>query len=350
MSIQYKEFPTTDLNHVQVATSPSPDQTRRHGHDQTSRHGRDRGGEKETSRKFSKYGTGNKDAHILAAKTSEQSRSEPCDGCGWRDKGCQNQRGCIFKAHPGYNNEKTSWKASTNGKLYATNTPNGFGKEAGRVALAAKFQPSGELLTTEVLDSLRKKGVPMPKEGVRETNKRKFDDAAGEIMDHHMLATYKTGANTHYLRSFTLSKTQGRTKSGDNLKIDALIDSGAVTNSYISINLAKQLDELGYKPFIMHKRVCTGFENMKCTDTTHAYKVEFFFVNELTKLEEIIALEAQVIDSRFDLIIGLPDIVAFDFCHKFPSLFSKDWQTPRQEIDIQANDTTTSKAILVIFS
>jgi hypothetical protein len=88
-------------------------------------------------------------------------------------------------------------------------------------------------------------------------------------------------------------------------------------------------------------------DDKQCTKTTHAYNLEFYFRNELTKQDEIIAIVAQVINSRFDLIIGLPDMRSFDLFRKFPSLFDPDWINPKnnQHGEKQASDSTISKAI-----
>ena len=162
-----------------------------------------------------------------------------------------------------------------------------------------------------------------------------------------MLATYNTQTNANYLRPFTLSNTQGsgnQRKREDKVQIQALLDSGAVSSRYISIAFAIRLDKLGYTSILLRKRVCTGLLNSKCTDTTHSYKLEFYFRNELTKQEEIIAIVAQVIDSRFDLIIGLPDLAAFDLCRKSPSLFSPARTIPHRNVENTADTDTISKA------
>ena len=49
-------------------------------------------------------------------------------------------------------------------------------------------------------------------------------------------------------------------------------------------------------------------------------------------------IEAQAIDCRFDLIIGQPDIYAFDLTDKFPSLFSKSWTEHHAICELQASE------------
>ena len=61
-------------------------------------------------------------------------------------------------------------------------------------------------------------------------------------------------------------------------------------------------------------------------------------------MKEILVIRAQVIDSRFDLIIGQPDIFQYDLAYKFPSLFSKKWSDD-QLIDKQDNDQKIMQAM-----
>jgi len=75
--------------------------------------------------------------------------------------------------------------------------------------------------------------------------------------------------------------------------------------------------------------------NASCTNVSKAYDIELTFLNELTNKKELLIIRAQVIDSRYDLIIGYPDIFNFELTSKFPSLFSKSWIENKEKKDLR---------------
>ena len=75
--------------------------------------------------------------------------------------------------------------------------------------------------------------------------------------------------------------------------------------------------------------------NASCTNVSKAYDIELTFLNELTNKKELLIIRAQVIDSRYDLIIGYPDIFNFELTSKFPSLFSKSWIENKEKNDLR---------------
>ena len=148
----------------------------------------------------------------------------------------------------------------------------------------------------------------------------------------YWLATYNTTKDESYLRPFSVLCHQEKTKverdsrskkanakEDNNIKVNALIDTGAIQSSYISLNLARKLHKLGLIKIQTKQRICSGINNSSCTTATASYDLTLSFVNERTLNEELLVLRAQVIDSRFDLIIGQPDIFFYDIIEKFPS-------------------------------
>jgi hypothetical protein len=291
---------------------------------------------------------GNKDTsnhaqHDMIAAFSNTPAKDPCKGCGRK---CQPKK-CICYGHPGYNKEQKPWKDSTMGKLYATKTPNGK-DPLGRQSLALNFVPNAtkdDLIP--ISDSLKAelitKGVKFPDSGSKRPGQ-------GEYQSHkfQIVASFETDKNDSFLRPFTLCTPQDATaitrKERQMPKVMGLIDTGAVQSSYISLQLAQKLDKLNAMKHVVNKRICTGLKHAKCTNSSIAYDIEFSFVNEHTKQEELIVIRAQVIDSRFDLIIGRPDIYAYDLCEKFPSLFSKKWTDGHNLLGNQANSQPIMKA------
>jgi hypothetical protein len=117
--------------------------------------------------------------------------------------------------------------------------------------------------------------------------------------------------------------------------LKALIDTGAVHSSYVNYETAKKLQQLGLLYIPSNKKVCTGLNNASCTHASKSYDIELTFLNELTNKKELLIIRAQVIDSRYDLIIGYPDIFDFELTSKFPSLFSKSWVENQKKKDFR---------------
>ena len=171
------------------------------------------------------------------------------------------------------------------------------------------------------------------------------------LTDHpfDILATYATTKDESYLRPFSILCQETETKVGgdsrsrkananQDIAVHALIDTGAIKSSYISLNLAKKLHKLGLMKIQTKQRICSGINNISCTTATASYDLTLSFVNERTLNEEILVLRAQVIDCRFDLIIGQSDIYFYDIIEKFPSLFSRSWTESRDSRIQQADD------------
>ena len=89
----------------------------------------------------------------------------------------------------------------------------------------------------------------------------------------------------------------------------ALIDTGALDSDYISSTLAEHLVHLGYvydtsKLDSIH----TPFTNIPSVACKGHMSLNIKIYNELTKTKEVIPLNARIIDSPIDVIIGRPTI------------------------------------------
>ena len=109
-----------------------------------------------------------------------------------------------------------------------------------------------------------------------------------------------------------------RSKNGV-LTSSGLIDSGEIDSDYISLNLFNSISKLGYKLDTLHiDTVQTPFKNLpdiKCLGRC-SLNIEIF--NELTEVYETVSLNARVIDSPIDVIIGRPTIRKYKLllkCH-----------------------------------
>jgi hypothetical protein len=292
--------------------------------------------------------------------TQDNDTSLPCNGCGWTDI-CVDYAHCHFKSHPGYNKDKTkSWAASNNGKSYkVAKCEDKKGQTAGRDQLSFYHHPCGKKMTEIEMKALIDAGMTKPKRlskkpqnGSSSGGKRKLTDYPFDI-----LATYATTKDESYLRPFSiLCRQEKATKVGgdsrskkveinQDIKVNALIDTGALKSSYISLHLAKKLHKLGLMKIQTKQRVCSGINNTSCTNATASYDLTLSFVNERTLNEELLVLRAQVIDCRFDLIIGQPDIFFYDIIEKFPSLFSRSWTESHDSRMQQADEQPIMRAV-----
>ena len=248
----------------------------------------------------------------------------PCNGCGWTGV-CVDYANCHFKSHPGYNKDKNkSWAASNNGKAYkAAKCEDKHGKTAGRDQLSFYHRPCGKKMTEPEMKALKDAGMTKPKRLSKKPQSGSSSGGKRKLTDHpfDILATYTTTKDESYLRPFSVLCHQEKTKverdsrskkanakEDNNIKVNALIDTGAIQSSYISLNLARKLHKLGLMKIQTKQRICSGINNSSCTTATASYDLTLSFVNERTLNEELLVLRAQVIDSRFDLIIGQPDI------------------------------------------
>ena len=213
-------------------------------------------------------------------------------------------------------------------------------------------------MTEPEMKALKDAGMTKPKRLSKKPQSGSSSGGKRKLTDHpfDILATYTTTKDESYLRPFSVLCHQEKTKverdsrskeanaKEDNIKVNALIDTGAIQSSYISLKLARKLHKLGLMKIQTKQRICSGINNSSCTTATASYDLTLSFVNERTLNEELLVLRAQVIDSRVDLIIGQPDIFFYDIIEKFPSLFSRSWTESQDSRIQQANEQPIMRA------
>jgi hypothetical protein len=199
----------------------------------------------------------------------------PCNGCGWTGV-CVDYANCHFKSHPGYNKEKNkSWAASNNGKAYkAAKCEDKHGKTAGRDQLSFYHRPCGKKMTEPEMKALKDAGMTKPKRLSKKPQSGSSSGGKRKLTDHpfDILATYTTTKDESYLRPFSVLCHQEKTKverdslskkenvkEDNNIKVNALIDTGAIQSSYISLNLARKLHKLGLIKIQTKQRICSGW-------------------------------------------------------------------------------------------
>lgn len=293
------------------------------------------------------HNKGNQPRNQNLNSLTQGKASVPCNGCGWTDI-CSSPSQCHYKAHPGYNSEATPWAQSTNGRAYkAANIKNKGTTNTGKDKLCFHYHPNGTQLTQSEIQGLIDGGMKSPFTKKTSAGKRQHDkgNKHGERVNYEpieILASYTTTKDDSFLRSFSIvtsKQEEGIGKRSDNRAINtnlkALIDTGAVHSSYVNYETAKKLQQLGLLYIPSNKKVCTGLNNASCTHASKSYDIELTFLNELTNKKELLIIRAQVIDSRYDLIIGYPDIFDFELTSKFPSLFSKSWVENQKKKDFR---------------
>lgn len=111
----------------------------------------------------------------------------------------------------------------------------------------------------------------------------------------------------------------------NHLLIDTLLDTGALQGNYLSKDLAAWLIDQGAVP--VHNGEVSIQLAVKDNTTTSSCSLAFnvTFINEKSGLHEtIFDLNARILDSHHDLIIGRPVIRLHNLCDKIPSFFKLD--------------------------
>jgi hypothetical protein len=124
------------------------------------------------------------------------------------------------------------------------------------------------------------------------------------------------------------------TDNSNFLTVTALIDSGALQDNYVSVDVAGWLLEQEQflvnckKPKCNGKSVNLGGTSFnKITLGNVAFHCKF--LNEVSKKNEFLTcLNAKILDTNFDLIIGLPTIKKYNLASKFPSIFGETASVP----------------------
>ena len=98
------------------------------------------------------------------------------------------------------------------------------------------------------------------------------------------------------------------------VKLDALVDTGAIASSFISYSKAVQLEELGFKMDSVNTSVGTGIVGLNTDINFRFNNLDCFCYNSVTKQRLKIKLKnVFVVESlRYDLIIGRPDICKYN--------------------------------------
>lgn len=229
-------------------------------------------------------------------KVQNRLGTTSCNACG-RDKVAHTFASCFGRQHPEHNpNEHIAWKDSAMGKAWKQK-----GRDTLDFAHLLNGKPSG--LSMDV--------------------KRNASKHSGESV--LCAADYKACPLPNGMIYKTIA---------DKLTVPTLYDSGARQGNFVNQEVAAWLAARcvpeGQDVCRIPTSVANSARRIKLA-TTGAYHVSkgvvcfnFAYLNELTNEWEVVnCLRASVIDSEYDIIIGLPTIRKFNITAKVPSFFTE---------------------------
>jgi hypothetical protein len=115
---------------------------------------------------------------------------------------------------------------------------------------------------------------------------------------------------------------------GDSKQVKTLVDSGSLQACFISEEIAAWLTEKGGKRKREQVLISLAAENAEASSSS-SFKFDVEFINEVNNQKELIsALNAFVLQSNYDLIIGLPIIQKYSLANKLPSFFNEGISAP----------------------
>jgi len=90
--------------------------------------------------------------------------------------------------------------------------------------------------------------------------------------------------------------------------LGAFFNTGALSSNYISVELAAWLIQNGVKLCRCSRTICSSVA--RCAKSTGMLDFDFDFtlINEITLINTSIILTARILNSEYDLIIGLPTL------------------------------------------
>ena len=276
--------------------------------------------------------------------TNKDSKPDWCYRCGHVHTG----KSCNLRDHPDANHDSdTPWIKSKYGVLWRAKGENnlphnrslakpkwkgakGDEKPAGQKRKETSKPPERESKRrkeereTSSVDFRYTKSSKTSKGGKGERpvtprrDKRDSEEEEGELSDSDCkssstLASLNTLSETLTLQDFliTCSIYSSPSRILDR-NVAALLDTGAIDRSYVSVDIGKALERAGsfVTPCDVDK-ICSCSSNI-CFKCSGKVSLHLKFFNELTNSYEMIFLTATIVESDFDVIVGRPDIGRYD--------------------------------------
>jgi hypothetical protein len=139
------------------------------------------------------------------------------------------------------------------------------------------------------------------------------------------LSTIDTAAVDEYIANNTLLHVQimGTDRSDYVINVNALLDSGAKQDNYISREVAEELKSNGALVSVCAcpSTVCSAFSGLACVECNDCITINVKFYNEIKRSHEIICITCRIIVTNEDLIIGRPTMMKESITQKCASQF-----------------------------
>jgi hypothetical protein len=134
-------------------------------------------------------------------------------------------------------------------------------------------------------------------------------------MDNYLKNVYPSKAND-YVVAFVCDRNLN-----NSLPVSALLDTGALNNSYISPRVARWLvDKHVAQINPCNTNIC-GINDKLCVKCLGVIKITLHLKSELSNEFFYLYTEASIIDAAFDVLLGRPDIKKHNLVVHFPSQF-----------------------------
>ena len=266
----------------------------REGSDDNSQRGSNRNSD-DNSRDKSKQRRKSEKSADTDSNSNHNSDKLQCNSCGGIHRSLNS---CTFRdnKHPETNwDKKLLWAQSTHGIAGANMSPPQYKLTFGKKLDGSDFE-------------MKSKGRQQPKSDDKPDGKSvRFSSGNGDVQAllSHVKSLTKFASNLELVIPVTNRKGQ---RSETKVR-GALIDTGAIDNTYIGRRLATRL-VTRYGAVVKPNNTVIYTPDKGAKPFFSQGEVDFNVVifNELTKEKETITLKGLVIDSPLDLIIGLPDI------------------------------------------
>ena len=264
------------------------------------------------------------------ATAATSSASALCRGCG---KPSHVQQDCRNKDHPDFNSDpKLTWAESKYGKAWASDQPPKYCLQT----YASKANPSWKPTQTH-----SDAGSKRPGSGSGNSNQLSKKPKPCKSMTAPAVATLreqppatsdtirterKQWQPTYYCNTIAPKIPQRKDylltctiSSGTHLinrELECLVDTGALDRNYVSTEVGEMLIHLGAKKRDCDVPFICSCSSSVCFACRGIVQIAFTFHNELTGCQETVDLEASIVDSDFDIIIGRVDIYRHDLIFK----------------------------------
>ena len=160
--------------------------------------------------------------------------------------------------------------------------------------------------------------IPVP------STKKVFTKAVGKNPSEYVLALHdKRHAATAINAEFDMTNILIPSLISVNQQSKALgsfFDTGALSGNYISAEMAAWLVEKGVKLCQCRKLICSPVGG--CTSATGILAFTVTLINEISFIKTIIDLSARILNSEYDLIIGLPTLRQYALLKEFDYKFT----------------------------